>query len=110
MTDLEMTRLCAEVMGAMTTRYEGLHPAGVKVHGDYNPLEDDAQAMELLKRFKLELTPNRHHGGWWVSATRLKDANGNADLNRAIVECVAKMATDTASTHPASVDSPEAPA
>ena len=101
MTDLEMTRLCAEAM-AMNVRESYWAGVGAKVletdewmdgadhYRRYDPLHDDAQVMALVKKFKLQVLPNPAHGGWWIAVAN-KDANGNDDLNRAIVECVAKM-------------------
>jgi hypothetical protein len=85
MTDLEMTKLCAEAMGivqSMHVNEDGLWT--------YYPLHDDAQAMALVKKFHLECYWN---GSVWGV---LDGPSGCAhelrgDLNRAIVECVAKM-------------------
>ena len=48
MTDLELTKLCAEAMGIEISPVR---------HGDgdfslYDPLHDDAQAMALVKKFE----------------------------------------------------------
>jgi predicted NAD/FAD-dependent oxidoreductase len=60
----------------------------------YDPLHDDAQAMALVKRFRLNVTVSGDTY-WDVdnddgSGRRFADAMQH-DLNRAIVECVAKM-------------------
>jgi len=96
MTDLEMIKKCAEKMGVgvwsadgnedrhywriLNSRSGGNQP--------YYPLENDAQAMALVKKFNLHI--GRWNTGWaceldgkWVSA--------QDDLNRAIVECVAGL-------------------
>jgi hypothetical protein len=88
MTDLEMTRLCAEAFG---------HSTPHEVNGKmllanstvYAPLHDDAQAMALVKKLKLSIS-REHHGDRWGVGVPWPEAM-NADLNRAIVECVAKM-------------------
>jgi hypothetical protein len=60
----------------------------------------DAQAMALVKKHKLTVVwTERHTDGWlvrgWYSGPKTGMAlcaeADNADLNRAIVECVAKM-------------------
>lgn len=119
MDDLMMTRLCAEAMGmqllspetgfpscnhyVVPTRGEGRNPI-------YDPLHDDAQAMALVKRFRLDITHAEEEGQVSVSyfAPNYGDQDGDlseeetadrhccvgpASHNRAIVECVAKMAT-----------------
>jgi hypothetical protein len=87
MTDSEMTMCCADLMG--WHRYIAI---------SYNPLHDDAQAMALVKKFNL-------HINWWptssgetwqaqsIAPNYIAQAN---NLNRAIVECVAKMKADHA--------------
>ena len=103
MTDLEITRLCAEAMdlcedertthtisyreeGHIWIRHEA-DPIGYR----YSPLHDDAQAMALVKKF----CPSMGHGSVpeeWHVHLREPDVWGNSeDLNRAICECVAKM-------------------
>lgn len=112
MIDLEMTKLCADVMGLTllpayrrgTILYdEGQHDWNglmcskddgqeyLFTHsGAYNPLHDDEQAMALVKKLGLDIHCRSDGNGWYVGL-----ANGNpsihADLNRAIVECVAMM-------------------
>lgn len=100
MTDLEITKLCAEAMGL-----KGVHISHDKF-GDarvlyvpsgndgvrYNPLHDDAQAMALVKKLRLSVIA-APMAGWIVhngeDATFTKSVG--TDLNRAICECVAKM-------------------
>ena len=112
MTDLEITRLCAEAMGWRLEPYpHGLRcrndegdcvfwitdaPAPSSVHR-YDPLHDDAQAMALVKKLSLFIECrffledeeiqywNVFQRGYGSSQMR------NTDLNRAICECVAKM-------------------
>jgi hypothetical protein len=78
MTDLEMTKLCAEAMG--------VDEVEVGSGRSYWPLTEDAQAMALVKKFMLNhLFRYRDNSGEFLEAVRY------TDLNRAIVECVAKM-------------------
>lgn len=98
MTDLEITRLCAEEMG-ITLDEDMLSDGLLEYWGSegssrsYNPLHDDAQAMALVKKFLLSVG---FDGGW---ACVKNDGRGMLqsgayhypDLNRAICECVAKM-------------------
>ena len=108
MTDLELTWLCAEAMDVV---YKGGIPSVAEKrhlcwpecfdfqegeHGGpvrYDPLHDDAQAMALVKKFGLFL--GRFKDGHWCvdppdQAEQLCSFR-STDLNRAIVECVAKM-------------------
>lgn len=102
MTDLEMVRLCAEAMGysslvAIPT-VDSTHRAYSPPQYAYCPLHDDAQAMELVKKFKLLLGFNTKatEPRWEAqNATSIGFGDGYPDdppngLNRAIVECVAK--------------------
>lgn len=101
-----MTKLCAEAMGfkllyADDTSFpvciESVNGAGF-----FDPLHDDAQAMALVKKFKLMVTPVFNRTGYdWVVTDYKGDGKGGSvapgpsiqdiTLNRAIVECVAKM-------------------
>ena len=102
MTDLEMTRLCAEAMGLIhevvsdsayedPTEYQWVSIPD----GTYKPLEDDAQAMALVKKIFLDIVTRWNGEGlayWRVQGTVSGwEITKNKDLNRAIVECVAKM-------------------
>ena len=109
MDDLTMTRLCAEAMGYKlddsefngggrgNTGFDMLGRAVLDWHNGvtFDPLHDDAQCMALVKRCELSIdhTPPNVYG--WVirlPSTPLErmDAYG-PDLNRAIVECVARL-------------------
>jgi len=95
MTDLEMTRLCAEAMQLNTLPYRvGM---AVRIHGKtagnypYTPITNDAQAMALVKASRLEIIWRSMNKQWQVSPVSNFPEVSNADLNRAIVECVAKM-------------------
>ena len=91
MNTIEMTRLCAEAMGITGDGF---------AFRSFNPLHDDAQAMALVKKFDMvierekdktfgvTLFGNERKGGHPVFVVR-----NQADLNRAIVECVAKSAS-----------------
>jgi len=82
LTDLEIRRLCAQAIG---------FPA-VYIATAYDPFHNDALAMELLKKFKLEPRFNEERRAWHVTRSYASDPySWNADLNRAICECVAKM-------------------
>ena len=109
MTDLEITKLCAEAM-EVPVKESIAHPmygGGLFLEictgrdpgneGEYAPIHDDAQAMALVKKFGLWLTyainPNRDNINLWVAhhAHRSNEEATNLDLNRAICECIAKM-------------------
>jgi len=103
--DLEMTRLCAEAMGVPLTR-EMLHLAsGARwTERIYDPLRDDAQAMALVKRFEIDLSARRNCASVFVGPPgQMKRFNSEEDcdtINRAIVQCVAKMRADKTSAMP----------
>ena len=69
------------------------------VRSTYDPLHDDAQAMALVKKMELSVyrTFSMHSGEWrgWGVESKMfvpcLSRADNADLNRAICECVAKM-------------------
>lgn len=91
MTDLKMTALCAKAMGFLVQ-----HTTGEDVWRfpetllPYDPLHDDAQAMELLKRFNIALGWNP---GWaaFRQDTKKWCYGGERDLNYTICLCVADM-------------------
>ena len=97
MTDLEMTKLCAEAMGY--TIAGSVDKAGAFCTADegsshilFNPLHDDAQAMALVKKFKLQPHyTGAGNEGLWTLPRHGVAITGSPNLNRAIVECVAKM-------------------
>lgn len=117
MTDLEMTKLCAEAMEIdldfvhTDTNYDGDFKVWVTLkYSDflYDPLYDDVQAMALVKHCGLDIVCGRMRYAepeeWTVyrdTQTILYDENGvivdaqfmtkAKDLNQAICECVAKM-------------------
>lgn len=103
MTDLEITKLCAEAMGLRveTAYWSGprkqvwvlpeLYDENIHSHPPYDPLHDDAQAMALVKKFILILKNTTR--GWHVENVNdgIGDGVRSDDLNRAICESVAKM-------------------
>ena len=85
MSELEITKLCAEAMFDSLEWEQRLF--------DYNPLHDDAQAMALVKKMQLFIMPEHEGLAWHVSDKddHVKYAVGSDSLNRAICECVANM-------------------
>lgn len=108
MTDLEITRLCAEAMNLdivgldkQYCRTDSLTETREYVLREnpfysYNPLVEDDQAMALVKKIKIDTA---YTAGKWhaeiIYTTDDKMLSDQAviskDLNRAICECVAKM-------------------
>lgn len=88
MTDLEMTRLCADAMGLIGSP-GGYGLIGFMENHPYRPLTDDAQCMALVKKFMLAIGNNADLT--FVVYGKDFAESENPDLNRAIVECVAKM-------------------
>ena len=96
MTDLEITKLCAEAMGFKANI--AADGASVMISHrisqwtEYDPLHDDAQAMALVKKFQLDIIRGKdEHGTDNVLVSSRKSHAYNSNLNRAICECVAKM-------------------
>lgn len=105
MTDLELTRLCAEAMereidaasleaGIVLLKLPEDARAWNGLWYRFNPLHDDTQAMELMKKFKSphfqvwsddETTSGKWHA--WMQGQ--PDGTSSDSLNRAICECVA---------------------
>ena len=102
MTDLEITKLCAEAMAYRCTGGSCSEPAvrveiPVELSGQghyrefaFDPLHDDAQCMELFKKF-ISRCGKRETGYWWVEDHFGNAAGMHKDLNRAICECCARM-------------------
>jgi hypothetical protein len=97
MTDLEITKACAEAMGLLggDTGYALL---GRMENHPYDPLHDDGQAMALVRKFHLSLD---WHGddGW----TAMNSGDGvirahNLNISYAICECVANIQAEKLST------------
>ncbi len=101
MTDLEMTRLCAEAMGY--TPYESkFNPGKIRVGGGgqvdyYDPLHDDAHAMPLLLFLLTSgekvVIENNERGTRPILVFRntVYEIFDTDKLRRAVVECVAKI-------------------
>jgi hypothetical protein len=94
-SDLEITKLCARAMGWKVK----LNPL---TYIWYNPLHDDAQAMAVVKKLNIQIgrvivAHNPRILDWevWINFDRTNSAH-SPNLNRAIVECVAKMQAATA--------------
>ena len=109
MTDLEITKLCAEA--AILQRDQPIeshgqlflcyHPIDERVprYHLYDPLHDDAQAMALVKKFGLALWGNDGTASEWkwhaeeqIFPDHRPPIIGHGQTaNRAICGCVAKM-------------------
>ena len=97
-TDLEITKLCAEAMGYKFTRLNPYELSGILVNGivdeesRYDPIHDDAQAMALVKKFHVAIGWNADQTPTWGAFRQdTKKWCVSLYLNRAICECVAKM-------------------
>lgn len=101
MNDLEMVEQSAAAMGWRTSRVSNKvfycpDEQTSVLKGIWNPLKDDSQAMALVKKLGLSISapygddPDR---AYYVSFVAM--ANGpcteHTNLNRAIVECAAKI-------------------
>ena len=95
MTDLEMIKLCAEAMGLGKVDQKNGEPwAFNRDEGGwhkYDPLHDDEQAMALVKKFDLNICRTGRTHQWHVEDFDCEVWGNSTGLNRAIVECVAKM-------------------
>ena len=112
MTDLELTKLCAEAMrldhkvvgGSVLLRFVNAindpRLAGVEYLEKYDPLHDDAQALQLVRAFGVTVDPAQDEPPFtWRAVLPPWDEDeiensihaDGLDLNRAIVETVAKM-------------------
>jgi hypothetical protein len=90
MTDLELTLLCAEAMGVSKSL---VHEGGAL---RYWPLHDDAQAMALVKKFRLSVDIGEDCcDAIWFDPEDIEDVirceRDDENINAAIVECVAKL-------------------
>ena len=100
MTDLELTKLCAEAMGYPPPNDDFSYEDDEGSVRWYTPLIDDAQAMALVKKLDLRIGQSFKSVSKRVYAYTPAESddpeysyaeNWDADLNRAICECVAKM-------------------
>lgn len=107
MDDLEIVRRCARAMSidngrvTVSTPYIDItggteHRNHLSFQAPYDPLHDDAQMVALVKRFGLSISSptsgdlDRNH---YVAYQSITDGpvSKDADLNRAVCECIAKM-------------------
>lgn len=89
MTDLEITRRCAVALRAQYSEENGRIYWIVDDDSRlFDPLQNDAQAILLLKHFKLKVSHSLI--GMWVVSGHGQRVEGPS-LNRAICECVAKL-------------------
>ena len=97
MSDLEITRACAEAMGGKVEHDlpRGNMSAGwIRLDGRvYDPLHDDAQCFALVERFGPSIGVNGFSRDWSVHIKigRKTYWAKNENLNFAICEAVAKM-------------------
>lgn len=105
LSDLEITRLCAEAMGLTVFWNEYLEvfqytDEKTRMSNFYAPLADDAQAMAMAQRLRLWCCPTGEND-WTVYDSIPGEANvfvTTSSLNRAICECVAKFQQAKAAT------------
>ena len=99
MTDHEMIMACGRAAGLspyIHKDHQGILVGnyGTCMCGIYNPLTNDTQCMELVKKFELSTcAPSPDDKRWQVSkiwGTAVTPHGYSTDLNRAICECVAK--------------------
>lgn len=101
MSDLEITKLCAEAMGYTVSgdrrNTRKLLGVWVEEHGHYYPLHSDIQAMALVKKLGVSVDPAEDAPPFtWRTCLPPWDEDDknyveHSDLNRAICEVVAKM-------------------
>lgn len=107
LTDLEITKLCAEAMEDPTSLPgsseiwdvdicylpgTGSQKITQRVRSAYDPLRNDAQAMALMKNLQLSCDWRPSLGDWFVHSKVNTLMNVSAtDLNRAICKCVARI-------------------
>ncbi len=104
LTDLEIVRACAKAIGLREIRHPiapveppSIYVGNVHSGAFYNPLKHDEQAMALVKRFRLQ-TDTLFDGTWTVESCGWDEERDetitveDADLNRAICECVSRLA------------------
>ena len=108
MSDEELVTACAKALGlspgAFPTYGHGTNKTGYMACGGNNwadmtlfdPLNDDAHAMALVKKMKLDVfgvfdMEDGEYRQWGVATFGTRRHTLNIDLNRAICECVAAM-------------------
>jgi hypothetical protein len=99
LTDWDITLLCARAAGYDIFRQDKGRLRARQIGGRskiYCPLFSDEQAMGLVKKFNVAIL-KMADGNWGVSiGLRPEIAARSHSLNRAIVECVAKMQAERA--------------
>jgi hypothetical protein len=92
MTDLEITKLCAAAMGLDIIQCADASFYCDALLGGYDPLHDDAQMVALVKKLKLNTSYDDYSKVWDCTPSNDSEPHTeNKDLNRAVVECGAKM-------------------
>ena len=102
LSDLEMTKLCAEAMGyenRSDTHARGPSNSSILAfdggHFVYDPCHNRAQAIELVEKLRLNLNATTVPGGNWIVTTSgslsARFEQVSRDLLRAICLCVARM-------------------
>lgn len=103
-SDLEIVKACARVMGLEQYCLNGtpqqcsdrsiyIVDSSDKGYRHYDPLYDDAQAMALMKKYRMDI--QQFNDGECHALTAYADGFSNGhDLNRAICNCAASMDTD----------------
>jgi hypothetical protein len=103
MTDLELTKLCADWRGieysVQKDRYGGEPYVRIEAFpgdangGCYQPLHNDLQAMDLVKVGRLDIEPQDEQ--WivsvWTDNGRRANWSYDESLNRAIVGCIVEL-------------------
>ncbi len=103
MDDLEITKACAKAMDLPNININsGEVVIGVTPNRYvYKPLTNDAQAMALVKRFRLEILYRAGLPNVRTPLDSIRFGFGeHADLNHAICECVAQMPSPPQSAEP----------
>lgn len=93
LSDSEMIKLCAQ---ASNIKYEIQDDIvwyrsrySVRSLRSYNPLSDDEAAMDLIRRF--ELCIKKGNDILWTATHGEQYVGCDESINKAIIECVAKM-------------------
>lgn len=100
MTLLEQVRLCAKAMELDVVDFPSsprvwLTPKQFEPEPSlYWPITNDAQAMDLAKKFMLSVNFFEGYVSLGYGTTRLYRSFSDESINHAIVECVAKLQKD----------------
>lgn len=102
LTDLEITKLCAEAMGLEVVDILGewRFPRTQYEDSLYDPLHNDRQAMALVKKFNLGIyfdLESKLWGCYKFNKDTCDPDVENENLNRAICECVVELYKQNAS-------------